>query len=368
MNKYQVFIKSPNGSKTEAIMKEFQSLKAGRADRSIYSCELIVPATDLDINALEEDMLIEIWRDDGYGNMSIDGKTLYFLRKFGVRRNSEGADYVYMKGLDSLYLLTSRINAYAAGNANAIFSTYADDVCHSVMSNNFGSGAIASRLINTAYILTGSGSSLGASITKNCAWQELPSLLQDITDQSRNAGTWITYDIEYTGTLPLVFKSYIDYRGQDKSKFVTLSPDDGNLADPELMFDFENEGTAAYLLAAGEKSARIIGRADAFDRIAKSPWARREVKKENTQISVQASADNEARELLAKYRSKISLTGKIVQTENTIYGEDWDYGDLVTAQWYDKTFLCRILTYQINYANSGGNFIDEVDAMVRGEA
>jgi len=360
--RYKIVIKSIDGTynKPLGIIK---SLKCGRADRSIYTLELKVPAKDMDLNALKPDLLIEVQRkyypNDTY---KIDGETCYFLRMWYLELDTTGAEILVLKGYDCLYLLEGRINAYYSGHANSVLDMTARAALRAVCYNNFRSGD-TDRIIPATYWHNEPEVTTGVTIHKACAWQYVPSLLNEIVDQSRNQGSWITYDIIWDGNFPLEFKTFAEQRGRDRTSSVILSPDKGNLADPRLVFDYSSEVTAAYLLAAGEQSERVVGRADS-SRESVDIFSRREGKKENTQISLQTTADAEAQEILNKNRGKVYLTGKIVQTEKMRYGIDWGYGDKVTAKWKGYTFECRVLSYEINYTNE----VDSVIAYIVGES
>lgn len=362
MNRYLIRIKTVSGN----IVKEFtkvNSLKYGRADRSVYSCEIKIPANFINLSRLEPDHLIEIWRYHSITHFDIDSQTVYFLRTWYVEIDKDGKEILVLIGLDALYLLTSRINAYYDGHSFASYDTYARYALALAVHRNMRSTAEdADRIIDGAYFATETGVTSGATITKDCAWQELPSLLNEIVNQSRDKGYWITYDIVYNGTLPLIFTTFAEQRGVDLTDKIELSPENKNVAEPKLIFDYSGEVTASYLLAGGEGIARIVGRADS-SRVAVNPFSRREGKKENTQITLQTSADNEAQELLDKHRGKVYFSGKIVQTKSMRYGIDWNYGDKIRASWKGINFDCRVLSYEINYSSEA----DEVDAFVVGE-
>lgn len=364
MNSYQVIIRNSDNTYMK-YLNNFHSLKYGRADRSIYSCEIKIPSNILDYSDLYPDLLIEIYRYNDYDDFGLDGQTVFFLRTWSLEIDNEGREILTIVGFDSLYVLTSRINAYPASDSKASLSYPARQALTQVVYNNMRGGAITERQISTSYFITETAVTTGATITKDCAWQELKSLLDEIVNQSRDKGSWITYDVVYNGKFPLVFTTFAEQRGNDLTSKIELSPESKNVSEPKLIFDYSGEITASYLLAGGEGSARIVGRADS-SRVAVNPFSRREGKKENTQISVQASADNEAQELLDKYKGKVYFSGKIIQTKTMRYGIDWNYGDKIRASWKGLNFDCRVLSYEINYSNTG-NLVDEVNAFVVGE-
>jgi hypothetical protein len=281
--------------------------------------------------------------------------------------DSNGAELLELFARDSIYILSSRINAYPVDHSFASYDTYARNALALIVHRNMRSTVeVAEREIDGDYFATESGVTTGAKIKKACAWQDLKPLLDEIVNQSRNKGYWITYDVVYNGFFPLVFTTFADQRGNDLTSGIELSPANKNVTEPELLFDYEDETTAAYCLGGGEAEARIVGTANS-DRVAVSPFSRRERKRENTQITIQTTADAEAEELLDKYRGKVYFTGKILQTESMRYGIDWNYGDKIRASWKGYTFDCRVEAYEVFYSNPSGTITDHVNATVKGE-
>lgn len=177
----------------------------------------------------------------------------------------------------------------------------------------------------------------------------------------------MTFDVVYNGSLPLVFKTYKDQRGDDITDQLLLSAEAGNIANPTIDFDWTNEATVAYVAGKGTEDARVVGSASNTARLNESVWSRREFITENFQLDVLASLNAEAKGYLDKYSPKIIFSGEIVETEGTQYGIDWNYGDKVRAEYLGYEFDCRVLGYLIEYKSSGGKIFDKVSATIRGE-
>jgi len=223
------------------------------------------------------------------------------------------------------------------------------------------------RNLAATYFTIDGDDGFGETVTKAFSRQYVYSTIQSLCNQSREAGTWITFDVVYSGSLPLVFKTYNDQRGSDITNQLLLSDEAGNIANPKLEFDWTNEATVAYVAGKGENEARVIGSATNTDRLNESIWSRREFITENFQLDVIASLNSEAAAYLDKYSPKVLFTGEIVETEGTQYGINWNYGDKVRAKYLGYEFDCRVLGYTIEYKNSGGKITDRVTATIRGE-
>lgn len=364
MSRYQVILKTPSGLEVKRLTK-FNMLSCGRADKAIQPCEIRIPMT-LPASFFTKDMIMEVWRDNGDGSISLDGETAYFLRNWEFYRDSNGKDYIYLYGLDSNYILDGREVEYTAESTQAKKSGVACDVIKEIIDENFVSATDTDRNISSSYFTIDSDDGFGASVTKAFSRQYVLSTIQSLVDQSRNAGTWITFDVEYDGSYPFTFKTYLDQRGDDLTDTVIVSVEANTLTQPKLRWSYANEKTAAYMAGIGDKESRLVGSATSTN-IDDSIWSRREVVSENFQVVSETLLDNEARALLEKNKGKLTLTGKIGSTKGLQYGRDWNYGDKIRATYLDNTFDCRISAYSILYGNDGSNNVDTVTAYIYGE-
>ena len=364
MSSYQIIIKTPTGIIVKHLTK-VNSLRAGRSDRAIMPCEITIPQI-LPTSFFQKDMIIEVWRDNGNGTITLDGETGYFLRRWDYYRDTDGKDMIYLVALDGNYILDGREVEYAAESSEATKSGVACDVIKEIIDENFVSATDTDRNLSASYFTIDGDDGFGATVTKAFSRQMVYSTINALVDQSRNAGTWITFDTVYSGSLPFTFKTFTNQRGNDLRDSITLSVEAGSLSNPVLSFNYVDEKTAAYVAGKGQTSARLVGSATS-DAINDSVWSRREAVTENFQVTTETGLNNEARELLNKYKGKLTLTGQISSTKGLRYGRDWNYGDRVMATYLGKTFDCRINGYEINYSSSDGETIDQVTAFIRGE-
>lgn len=367
MPKYQVVVKTDTGTPLY-ILTQFSSLAAGRMDRSIMPLEITMPQDNelYPVGTFKKDMILELWREQNE-TMVLDGETCYFLRD--VRYYRDGSkDMLYLKAYDSLYIIDGREVEYDAGEAEASKTGVACDVIKEIIDENFVSDTVdTTRNLSASYFTVDADDGAGETVTKAFSRQYVYSTIQALCNQSREAGTWVTFDVVYSGSLPLVFKTYSEQRGNDLTGQLLLSADAGNIANPTIDFDWTNEFTVCYVAGKGTEDDRVVGSATNTDRLNESIWSRREFITENFQLEVEASLDAEAEGYLDKYSPKIIFSGDIVETEGTQYGIDWNYGDKVRAEYLGYEFDCRVLGYEIKYKDSGGKIFDKVTATIRGE-
>jgi len=366
MPRYEVVIKTDTGQALFALTR-FNKLTAGRADRVYMPLEIIIPQDDerYPIGTFKKDMILELWREQNQ-TMVLDGETCYFLRKWRYYRDGN-KDLIYLKAYDANYILDGREIEYNAGSSEASKTDVACDMMKEIIDENFVNATDTDRNLAATLFTIQADDGLGETITSAFSRQYVYPLLQKICNQSREAGTWVTFDTYYAGNLPLEFRTYVNQRGADITNRLLLSAEAGNLANPSIVFDYSDEITVTYVAGKGEGDLRVVGSATNAERLNDSVWSRREFITENFQLEVEASLDSAALSELDKYAPRILFTADIVETEGTQYGIHWNYGDKVRASDSGYEFDCRVLGYLIEYGENDGKLTDKVTATIRGE-
>jgi hypothetical protein len=366
MSRYEVIVKTDTGTPL-LVLTQFASLVAGRMDRSIMPLEIVMPQNDelYPVGTFEKDMIFELWREQNE-TMVLDGETCYFLRDIKYYRDGT-SDVISLKAYDALYILDGREVEYNAGTSQANKTGVACNVIKEIIRENFTTATDTDRNLSALYFTVDSDDGFGASVTKAFARQYVFSTIQALCNQSREAGIWVTFDVIYNGSFPLIFKTFIGQRGHDITEQLLLGSDAGNITNPMINFDWTNESTVAYVAGKGEENLRKVGSATNIERLNESVWSRREYITENFQLDLVASLDAEAAAYLDKYSPRVVFSGEIVETEGTQYGINWNYGDKVRAKYLGYEFDCRVLGYLIEYKSSGGKIFDKVTATIRGE-
>jgi len=368
MSRYEVVIKSDTGiTIPNGVITRFSKLVAGRADRCYVPIEIVIPQDEerYPVGTFKKDMIIELWREQN-DTMVLDGETCYFLRGWKYYK-SGGKDLIYLKGYDSNYLLDGREVEYNAGSDEAAKTDVACDMMKEIVDENFVSATDTDRNLAATLLTIQADDGQGATVTDAFSRQYVYPLLQKICNQSREAGTWVTFDTYYSGTLPLEFRTYVNQRGADLTDSLLLSAESGNIANPVLDEDYTDEITVAYVAGKGVEDERIVGSASNTTRLNQSVWSRREFITENFQLDVEASCDSAAQVALDKYAPRIYFSGEIVETVGTQYGINWNYGDKIRARYLDYEFDCMVLAYLIEYGENDGKITDKVTATIRGE-
>jgi hypothetical protein len=130
------------------------------------------------------DRRIEVRRSINGALPYLDGETVWF-----VRYASDNLDGILtLQAQDTMGLIARRIVPYAAGTSQASKTTptAADDLIKTVFKENAGSSVTDANRDLSTYISVQANLTLGQSVTKNFAWQQLLSTLQAMAQDSRS--------------------------------------------------------------------------------------------------------------------------------------------------------------------------------------
>lgn len=145
-----------------------------------------------------------------------------------------------------------------------------------------------------------------------------------------------------------IFRTYADLRGTDRTKGVVFSTENGNLNSPSYFEDYLDEVTIAQI------GSTIVYSPDRY----LSRW--NQILEYQNIISTDAGVEtSRANQILANKEKKLSLTANLLNTPGSssnprsLYGVDWDLGDLVPVQYANKNFTAEIEIVWISVNDQG---------------
>lgn len=372
-NEYQIVLKDPNGT-TLAYLDNFAALEITRSVNGIGALSILMPNLDYGTANTYDKFLtdgrIEVWRSVAGGPMALHGDTCYFIRYKRPRLEADGSYSFLIRGEDAVSLLGRRYNLWYANDANSKFSSTAyDNALKAIFAANFGAssgtGPSGTGRDWSAYMSAQTNLTAAPTGSKEYAWRNVLTIMQEVALASAEAGTYLAFDLIWTGTA-FEYRTYINQRGIDRrwssGNTLVISPENGTLGEAELEEDWSEEKT--YILAAGygTETGRVIGTATDSARVGISPFGRIEhfmqtAGADSTSLTVEANAQ------LRKMRPKVTFSGKLIQTDGVQYGRDYSFGDYLTAQFMGKTFNARLDTVRIQV----GGGLETIDAILRQE-
>lgn len=301
------------------------------------------------------DRRLLFWRKPPGGRLALDfvGLIRYIKTEApgGFVRRTVG-------GGDGNELLKRRIVAYAAASAQASRTAVAANFMDQIVRENGGklSDTGASRMLSSSNFSVEDNTGLGPSITKAYAHRNLLDVLRDLSDAARMAGTQV-----YFGVVPVTennfqFRTQVGQWGRDRTADsgdpITFSLENQNLANPILVEDAREEVTVAYALGDGEESQRDVQTSEDTTRSGRSIFGRREAAINavgNTTAGVLDIADGR----VAKGRPVSYFTADLLSVPGSLYGVDWNFGDLVTVSFDGRQFDALIRSVTVSVDENG---------------
>lgn len=362
-----VVFRNPMGVEL-ATLRDYTRLEYARKECEFGVMDLTLPADDLDKDMLMLDARLEPWVRVG-SKKFLDGESVFFLRDWKYQ-NAGGERTWQLKAFDANYLYDGAIVAYNSGNAYTEKVDYADDLIKAIARENLGALATDTTRNLSAWFTIAADLGLAAQSHKAFSRRQLLTVFQELAEESRQRGTYLTFDTVYTSPTQLTLKTYTGSRGVDHSADsgdpVKISEDSGTLVDPELDEDHAEEHNYIYAGGQGVGAARAIATASDAERMGASPFNRREffVDGRNAPTDDADYLASEAQAALRAARAKKVLTGKIVDTEGLVYGIHYGFGDILSATCQGVTFDAHLDTIHVTV--EGG--VITRDNRIRGES
>lgn len=318
---------------------------------------------------LRIDNIIEFWRQPAGSVETLLGAG--FLRYFEWDTNQEDRTMLNIGGPDLVELLNRRTIQNYAETEYSEKTGYADDVMKEIIdeqylntTNRYGdiyySRSSAIPASNFSIAPDTSEGYENASI--QAGWRKVLPILQDIAMASWNRDIRLYFDIEYVGPAQLMFQTWADVRGVDRTIGSNIAPvvfsmESGNLSNPILRFDYAEEVNYCTGGGQGQGEAREIDPENDEPRSQLSLWNRRESFKDARECPADEDPTyciaNKAFDEMQNGRPIVKFEGELLDTPTTRFGVDWFYGDKVTIQYRGYEFDGTVDYFTVNFEDDG---------------
>lgn len=351
MTKYAVYLYAAGTSKEISAWNTFEMLRyAVRVnERGMATLELLYEDGELDISLLRQfkDARLVIWRqpEGALNRIAFAGK----VRGWKLKRVGRSLRLI-LRAVDYNDELLTRIVAYYAGSSQSAKSDYADDLMKAIVRENLGASAPAARNISTTGFYVEADTSLGTSLEKGMAWENVLDTLKEISQASyRTPATGITFGVVPLGKgVDREFVTRVGQWGADQRGRVMFSEANGNLINPEIEEDATNEITYVYAGGQGQGADRLVAEEDDATRIAESPLNRREAFFDGGNYETENALTAVAQGKLENGRPVLRVDFELQDTNQIIYGRDWDVGDLTTVQVFSWQYDCHVAAVEVS--------------------
>lgn len=155
------------------------------------------------------------------------------------------------------------------------------------------------------------------------------------------------------------FQTFADLRGQDRTLDLEFSVENGNLQAPYYSQDFLNEVNAVIVKGFGRGDSRVTVRVDDLTRIHASRWNRMEGYKDGSQEPDQSKLADIGYPDLYDGQPKEDISAVILnvpegpENPRSLYGVDWDLGDLLKVSYAGKQFNAEVAIVYVAIDENG---------------
>lgn len=361
MATYEIWLCNDVGMRIK-LLSDFLGLSATHVANQVGAFSLSLP-TYFDTSLLTVDKQVQVWRAPTCGVLRLF--RAYFVRQWEfATQNSQQT--ITIGGPDVNDIISRRIVGYFSQSAEtAKAATAADNLMKAIVRENFTTGAdysgtVAARNLST-YFSVDADWTLGPTLSRRISWGNVLGIVQDLSKASREQANEVFFDVQHNvisdAYTSYIFRTFINQpgaaRGAGSVIQTVFDQERGNLRDPSLSFDWNDEINVAYGAGQGEASNRIIQKAEDTTRSGASFWARREGYAEARMEESDAGVLAVARAMVRDRQPRRTFEGIPVDSPGTRFGIDWDWGDTVTARYRGYEFDCIIRAVRITATPSG---------------
>lgn len=353
---FEIWLNTSTGTRL-ALLDQVQKVSYVLSANQIGAWSLTLPDV-LDPSLFATDNLVEIWYTPEDGPPSLE--TIGFIRRKVRYDDVNGSGFVELSGPDAMYLLDSRIVAYAAGTAQASKTDYADDMIKDIVRENLGGSAVAARDLS-AYLSVEADRGEGVSLSKGFSWRNVLLTAQEIAAASyEESGVPLYFFLQPVwdgNNFTMVFRTRVGQPGADRTYGsgapVVFSRAFSNLLNPVFVEDYTDERNYIYGCGQGYRDDRDIQELGNTSRIQISPWNRREYSLNTSGYETSTGSLDRVRAELSRRAPKAQFTASLLSVPGTRYGIDWRWGDKVIAIYQETQIEAVAERVQVEMDESG---------------
>lgn len=360
----QLYLRSPAGVLL-TIISDFVKLEYARAENKVGYMYLDLAPDTVDTSLFSLDCRLEVWRTVGANAPYLDGETIYFVRKWGWKVDEHGRELFSVEAKDPIYLIQGRIAPYPPNHTyDEISNLPADDALVTIMQENMGTearnpaGALDTARDLSTYLTIKTSPALGPNIYKQYSFRNILDVMQEIVSLSLAKGKYLSFDIVYTSPTMLEFRTYAICRGihhghighppiltnpPPANQLVIISPEAGNLIEPEWVEDHTEEITRMYISGTDTSDIPLTETIhNPNPPVYASPFNLRESYMDGYLDSTTDFTHDEGEGELWEHGVKKYMAGKLTDTDSCIYGVHYRFGDIVWAEYRGHGFNAHV--------------------------
>lgn len=362
MAKYEFYLTDDAGRRI-TLLKNIAFASLSRTIMGYGTFHIGIPFKDFNVfPAFLPDRRVEVWRSPAHGaTMRREGS--FLLRKYNVyTREEDAVQIIEFYGRSPLDILR-RQHVTSTTLANYSKTNMIDDMQKEIVRENFISPV---QTAPSGELSCDGDESDGPIVSHTFFAQNVLDILKDLRDMSfslnkiTDTDRRIFFDVVEgsplsNGGFGYTFRTYADLRGTDRTGGVIFSVENGNMKSPSYFEDYLDSITQASILNLSTPAAN--GSATSPDATL-SRW--------NTIVGAQQSSEitaalnnAKANALLREQEAEIAFNATFLdspgsnQQPRSLYGVDWDLGDLLPVQYAGKNFNSEVSTVYLSVNEKG---------------
>lgn len=332
------------------------------------------------------DWRVDIWRSPAPG-FKMRREDVFMLRKPHIYTRDDGVEVIQFYGRNGIDLLKRRAVIQRAGTEYAKRTQAIDDMMKGYVRQAmfYGSARDENGVVdNTRAWPEGefnvqANSTLGPVVTRDFADRNIFEVLRDLKDLSiqKNADSStnrrVYFDVvpkDFTTSVtqtnsPLgwEFQTFMDQRGSDRTTGVVFSLDNENIEKPSYSISHLDEVNHVFIRGNGQGASQIVTSVEDSPREVVSRWNRVETVISASSETTTAALQDVGRSELTKGKPVEEALVTLLNSpggENvprSLYGLDWDLGDLVPVEYADREMNMEIGIVYVSVDENGKEVI-----------
>lgn len=388
MAEYEIWLTDDHGRRLELIT-ELAFITYTRTVRGLGSINVGIPF-DIFSKRLNPffipDWRIDVWRSPAHG-YPMRREDTFLLRKPSLYMRDDGMKMLQFYGRNGVDLLHRRSVIQRAGTSQTAKTDQADDMMKAIVREQmlYGSALDEDGVVDNARawaqneFLVQGDVSLGPSVTMNFADKKVVDVLKDIQNATFQKNALSASDLKIyfdvipvdvsslttSGNAPLgwEFRTFANRYGLDRTQGIEFSVENENLDKPTYSLNHLEEVTSVWVKGNGQASSQIISNVQDAARMNVSRWNNVEKIVTASQETSSTGLQNVGQAELYNNIPKEELNAILLNTPGSpttprsLYGLDWDLGDIVRVNYGGKQFDVEISTVYVSVNDSGAEEI-----------
>lgn len=382
--KYELWLTDEAGQRM-GMLNDYSYISYTRAVHQFGSLEFAVPFKPFTRRYpvwFMPDWRVEVWRSPG-SEYPLRREDVFLLRKPNVyTRTDDNMQMLRFYGRNGWDLLNRRVVIQRAGTSHATKTDYADDMMKAIVREQMLYDSAVdedgtpdnTRAYPEGEFSVASDVSAGPQISLSFEGKNVLDVLKTIkkqtfqlyTDDPDNARIW--YDvrpISLPGSKPLGwrFETRAGLFGADRTNELEFSLENANISAPTYSISHLDEVNTVYVYGGGRGSTQIIQKVQDAARAGVSRWNLCETTISASNETDTAGLDSRGAAELEDKKPAEDLPLEFlnnpggIHTPRSLYGLDWDLGDLLRVSYAGMQFEAEVNLVYISVNENGAESI-----------